>query len=1492
MNLKKIGFIQKTALLLLIFPLVVSFAQIDSNSPEPQINAIQAPEIAIVAPFSGDKIQGSMVIIVKPENPETVSSAVVRLLQADLNITHFEKNLSAENNWIAEWDSNTVADGNYAFEIEACYETACSKKFFEVTVENTLFQENNSEETGNSDSNAVIADENMLQTGSPEKPLQFPEEASPVQVPEEALFEIRPPNFLSLVYIRDIATLNQLYTLSGDAKIIPAGTYYANLDAFEGPAKAIILPEFLLNRNRAIAVLKQNILQEKIIIGENEFEAAESAEMDFGMREQKSIVTIENKNNAKLAKCQSWEKEQQKCIGNWEIIDSAENSISMEFLESPIAFAWLKPATSDQNGVAQEKEKFLIMPANIPASLTLFDLNENKIIEASEPVEIENGIYNALLAFENRDFSSVFFRGIEIGRNGTLLEFQDFGNAKGGIAESASNAQAPAEQKITLHAFGISSPFKMESGSVQFKQEFSGKIYACNGWDSGIKECTEWGIVSEAKISPGLNVFGAEKTQGPANETPGLIEVGAIDIEYDSKNKGQIILNNSGIQPDFSAYYKNTKIEVAKNELDLDYLPEKKGKSLLLKHKIKPKTINGTWNPSEFYFSLDTQLKDSGQYAKFGLVQQVLLTDYNPECDCNYSHLETKFNWEKLAYGETKEIIFDSENVFLGTSLLFNSAARDFSQEMNAGFKPYKISIANNIVSMWFSTDKTGLGDYLELQDLVTLSQAICNTPDNNQVWTAGNTYFLNVDGNADVSDCQLTINPCVVVKLKAGGNAFLSVVNGGVLKAQGTSANKIVFTSMNDNSVGTNAPGSSGAPVAGDYDTAIYFTTDAGVTADANDFFDLNIAYASNGIYLERAINSIHDTNFVNVSTSLYGNAIYSNFPISGIYNNTFSGNSPPPTSGIINLAGVSVSIIDFNGNTFVNNTGPCVLVSNGVIQNFNHNLFGNNSGSGTAVKFSTNTVTNFFGNVFYNNSSTATSAGVFFSSVTLTNFFDNNFSNNSSTTNGTAYFNLGTATSIYKNVFANNSTTGNGGAIYSAGGDITTVYNNLFQNNSADKNGGAISMIGQGLNTAGNASITSMHNNTFVNNSADLFGGAISNRILQAARTSRITNFYNNVFAYNTGTAVYTRNISNSSIDANFNAFWANDTNTAGYTEGSQSIYLGQTPFIDEGSDRNFLLNAYGIAQLEGHGNSATGTDSWFQGRTVRFDNRLDYNRSIGYHYDQNSPYIDIISPGVGEYSGNIQIDFNISSAGTNADATIDLNIIKNSAQDSNAFFLRQNYANWSCNASLPTTTKDANCTYVWDSTGTADGNYYVQGTAQDNNGTGKKSQANSFHILGGAADYSFVLMLPSSGCTSGKGRIDSGNGACQKGYFETTDLSGLADQNKVDPEGQTSLIPFFVYDNQSTSSSDLNITLDLNEALSGTLHLKVSKIYEGWAWACTGNTDSNCAEATTTAANIGKAVFTTESQDLNIFIWGDFNSAVPGRTDKNASSTSIAP
>lgn len=146
-------------------------------------------------------------------------------------------------------------------------------------------------------------------------------------------------------------------------------------------------------------------------------------------------------------------------------------------------------------------------------------------------------------------------------------------------------------------------------------------------------------------------------------------------------------------------------------------------------------------------------------------------------------------------------------------------------------------------------------------------------------------------------------------------------------------------------------------------------------------------------------------------------------------------------------------------------------------------------------------------------------------------------------------------------------------------------------------------------------------------------------------------------------------------------------------------------------------------------------------------------------------------------------------------------------------------------------------------------ADANYtityqYVSSSSDDNAVMSGKLFLTYNFTPSVAANYSFALNLPSSGCTQNKGSYGI-SGSCDRAYFETTDTTGNSDQDKVDAEGQTSTIPFFVYDNQSTTSNDLNILVDLNATLPTTLRLKMSKIYGGWAASCTGNTDTNCVQ-----------------------------------------------
>ncbi|VVB98950.1 MG2 domain protein [uncultured archaeon] len=208
-------------------------------------------------------------------------------------------------------------------------------------------------------------------------------------------------------------------------------------------------------------------------------------------------------------------------------------------------------------------------------------------------------------------------------------------------------------------------------------------------------------------------------------------------------------------------------------------------------------------------------------------------------------------------------------------------------------------------------------------------------------------------------------------------------------------------------------------------------------------------------------------------------------------------------------------------------------------------------------------------------------------------------------------------------------------------------------------------------------------------------------------------------------------------------------------------------------------------------------------------------------------------------------------------------------------------------------PFNSGDTNSSHKWVLKAFTTGTYELRVCVDGNNSDANCSSGTdrTMTIGTGANEYSFSLSLPSTGCTQGKGSIDAGT-SCDKGYFEPTDLTGPSDQNKVDPEGQTSNIYFFVYDNQSSINSDLNIDINLSAALPASLKLKASKIYAGWAGTCTGNTDTNCLNITTTATNLGKATYSAGTQDLNIFLWADFIAAAISSTDRNVTSTSKAP
>ncbi|WP_409200921.1 right-handed parallel beta-helix repeat-containing protein [Methanobrevibacter sp. DSM 116169] len=205
------------------------------------------------------------------------------------------------------------------------------------------------------------------------------------------------------------------------------------------------------------------------------------------------------------------------------------------------------------------------------------------------------------------------------------------------------------------------------------------------------------------------------------------------------------------------------------------------------------------------------------------------------------------------------------------------------------------------------------------------------------------------------------------------------------------------------------------------------------------------------------------------------------------------------------------TIQASNFNANnlTFINNSGPIFLFTNGGIANINNSYFADNS---NRVIYSTSRANvNINNSYLINNYFTGYSydfGGAIFTVGILTSI-NNHYENNKGPNSGAIA--AGTVYSI-KDTFINNSaihaTSGFGGAINGAasvdGG--ASVINGTFINNSAT-NGGALYNVKEIINC------------TFINNTAGTFGGAI---YLMSSATIKGNDFINNT-ANTNGNDIY---------------------------------------------------------------------------------------------------------------------------------------------------------------------------------------------------------------------------------------------------------------------------------------------------------------------------------------------------------------------------------
>ena len=119
------------------------------------------------------------------------------------------------------------------------------------------------------------------------------------------------------------------------------------------------------------------------------------------------------------------------------------------------------------------------------------------------------------------------------------------------------------------------------------------------------------------------------------------------------------------------------------------------------------------------------------------------------------------------------------------------------------------------------------IGLYLLLTPVVTASQSptvaahplvdinACGTITSTTTWTPNNLYVAD--------NCDIIVSAGVTLTLQAGtavkfGGAASALIVQGSLVAQGTEGDLVAITSLHDNAHGDTAPGSTGAPAAGDW--------------------------------------------------------------------------------------------------------------------------------------------------------------------------------------------------------------------------------------------------------------------------------------------------------------------------------------------------------------------------------------------------------------------------------------------------------------------------------------------------------------------------------------------------------------------------------------------------------------------------------------------------------------------------------------------------
>ncbi|MBI4044596.1 MAG: hypothetical protein HY392_02725 [Candidatus Diapherotrites archaeon] len=715
------------------------------------------------------------------------------------------------------------------------------------------------------------------------------------------------------------------------------------------------------------------------------------------------------------------------------------------------------------------------------------------------------------------------------------------------------------------------------------------------------------------------------------------------------------------------------------------------------------------------------------------------------------------------------------------------------------------------------------------------------------ETWIDGNTYLITGDVTVTGSGVTLTIEPGAVVKYKAGTSILIQT--NARLVANGTADKNITFTTCTDQNAwageDTSAEaGCSGGPSPNFYGTAIRIASDANMTK-SDSLSYLKVFDANMGIRLDLNLGSVHDSNFRYFNgysnENRGGIGLYTDHTDVNVYNNTFTDfyerSSGVYFAGSTSFRGNIYSNIfqDWNQSSAGNEAGGIAAICKSTCRIYN-NIFRRFDGSFAVAVFErSNFEGHLYSNVFddMNNGAAAFyDAGGLGSTGRI---YDNNFTVQTTPyalrfgadVNGLIYGNRfsdfrgpqyctgmsmsgHSSASIYNNTFESFSGVECTGIAAGSSLFSGSIYNNRFDNFSSS--GSALSLNANGYSglfynnlltdfngtTRGLYNISGPFSGKILNNTFSNFTG---NEAVVLAGTTFSGYLQRNLFTNMSG-AISMSDEGSASNNAYFNVTTIGSP--AGKRSGDQNSDTGFTsdPFIAIGGDRNFVLNttSSGGAKLVGAGgvdSNAVDVNNFFNLRTTQANNQLDRGTvDIGYHYDQNAPYVLVVGPNGGEnVSGVYTIDFNVES-GFSAASGITTDVNYSATTTGGTVIVSQALSSYTCSIS-------ANpyfvCSHSWDTTSVATGNYYILVRGTDSNGTMRDASDSTFS----------VVKVPDINVTRIEGTVDTGP---MPVYSYIQDGNLTIDFNVMDTDSNGLLVDLN-YSSTKTEGTGTVIVNDLN-------------------------------------------------------------------------------